>query len=259
MDFDSVVGGMIAVDGGWTVTVPEDWQQGRTAFGGLSAALALAACGRLVPDLPPLRSGQVAYIGPAAGELRLQPTILRRGKSVTFLGCDLIAGGSVALRALYAFGDARPSALSAMANVKPDCPAPGECAPMWGPVRPGFANHLDQRLAGRLKPFGGADKGDLLVWVRHVDPVAPSAEALVALGDALPPASFTRMTQPTVISTMTWSFDLFDPGHADGTGWVLMRSTDDGVGDGYAGQDMMMWGADGRPIMKARQSVAIFG
>ncbi|WP_199553978.1 thioesterase family protein [Sandaracinobacteroides hominis] len=261
MDFDSVLAGMVAVDGGWTATVPEDWQQGRTAFGGLSAALALSACRKLVPDLPVLRSGQIAYIGPAIGELTMRPTVLRRGKSVTFMGCDLMSGGAVALRALYAFGDARPSTLSAVAEGPPDCPAPDDCAPMWGDsaMRPGFARHLDQRPAGKLMPFSGADTGDLLVWVRHRDPVEPSIEALVAMGDALPPASFTRMRQLTVISTVTWSFDLFDPHPEDGAGWLLMRSTDDGVGDGYAGQDMAMWSESGRPILKARQSVAIFG
>lgn len=262
MDFDSVLGGMVAVDGGWTAEVPEDWQQGRTAFGGLSAALALSACRRLVPDLPVLRSGQIAFIGPAAGELTMRPTLLRRGKSMTFMACDLFSGGVVAMRALYAFGGARPSELSAVAEGPPDCKAPDDCTQMWGGEgvkRPGFARHLDQRPAGGLVPFSGADKGDLLVWVRHRDPVAPGIEALVALGDALPPASFTRMTGLAMISTVTWGFDLFDPQPEDGSGWVLMRSTDDGVGDGYAGQDMHMWNDRGRPILKARQSVAIFG
>ncbi len=263
MDFDSVLASMRPDGDSFTVHVPEDWQQGRTVFGGLSAGLALSASRRLVPDMPPLRAGQIAYIGPASGELRLEPKLLRRGKSVTAIGCDLWSGDHVALRALFAFGAARPSALSALADTMPNCPPPGDCPDMWGPVRPGFANHLDQRLAGKLLPFSGAAKGDLLIWVRFREIVKPGIEALVALGDALPPASFTRMRQPTIISTLTWSFDLFEPeeaiaGWADG-GWLLMRSVDDGVGDGYAGQEMMMWGEDGRPILKARQSVAIFG
>ena len=62
-----------------------------------------------------------------------------------------------------------------------------------------------------------------------------------------------------MISTMTWSFDLFDPAHADGSGWLLLHSRDDGVGEGYAGQDMGMWDEAGRPVMRGRQSVAIFG
>lgn len=246
-------------DGDQFLTNPSaDWRQGRTLFGGLSAALCHAACDRMVPDLPPLRAGQIAFIGPSVGEARLVPTVLRRGKSVTFMGCDLIADGQVATRAIFTFGDARVSSLDDGAPRAPGVAAPEACQPLWGDQKPSFTVHLDQRLAGGHRPGSGADKGDMIVWVRHVEPVPPSFSALIALGDALPPASFSRTQGPVMISTMTWAFDLFDPDPADGTGWVLMRSTDDGVGGGYAGQAMGMWREDGSPILVARQSVAIF-
>jgi len=172
----------------------------------------------------------------------------------------VISDEAVALRALYAFGGARPSAFAAKAPPPPLFRKPEDCPPVWpGGMGPSFARHLNQRLAGELKPFAGADRGDLLVWVKHAEPVAPGQEALVAMGDALPPASFTRFAAPTTISTMTWSFDLFEPALADGSGWLLLHSRDDGVGEGYAGQDMGMWDESGRPLMRGRQSVAIFG
>ena len=261
--FDSILAGMrrdTAGDAeGWTAHGPENWLQGRTLYGGLSAALALRACELAVPDLPPLRAGQIAYIGPAAQDVRLVPTMLRRGKSVTFMGCDLYSEGKVALRALLSFGGARESAYAAPAPAAPPCPQPDDCKPLWGSSRPAFTANIDQRLAGDLVPFAGADHGDLMVWVRHSEAVSPGMAALVALGDALPPASFTRFTGPAIISTMTWGFELFDPGHADGTGWYLLRSTDDGVGEGYAGQTMGMWDESGRPVMLGRQAVAVFG
>ena len=258
--FDSVMSGLKADDDGWVATPTDDWLQGRTLYGGLSAALALRACELAVPGLPPLRAGQVAYIGPAAGEVRLAPRVIRQGKSVTFVGCDLMSGGAVAMRALYAFGGSRPSRLADIAPPPPQFRKPEDCPPIWpGGMGPSFAQHLNQRLAGELKPLSGADRGDLLVWVKHAEPVTPGQVALVAMGDALPPASFTRFSQPAMISTMTWSFDLFGPARADGSGWLLLHSKDDGVGEGYAGQDMGMWDEAGRPLMRGRQSVAIFG
>jgi len=257
--FDSVVAGVVAMGDAWVAKPTEDWLQGRTLYGGLSAALALRACELAVPGLPPLRAGQIAYIGPAAGEVRMVPTVIRQGKSVTFMGCDLVSGGALALRALFAFGGSRESAFSAVAPPPPEFRPPDMCEPIWPKgMGPAFASHLNQRLAGRLRPFSAADRGELLVWVKHAEPVTPGQVALVAMGDALPPASFTRFTQPAMISTMTWSFDLFDPGDADGSGWLLLHSKDDGVGDGYAGQDMGMWDEAGRPLMRGRQSVAIF-
>lgn len=262
--FDSILAGMQQDGDGWTAHGPENWLQGRTMYGGLSAALAFRACELAVPGLPPLRSGQIAYIGPASQDVRLVPTMLRQGKSVTYMGCDLYSEGKIALRALFTFGGARESAYSASAPSAPPCPAPADCRPLWGSQRPAFTANIDQRLAGELVPFSGADKGDLMVWVRHSEAVTPGMAALVALGDALPPASFTRFTGPAIISTMTWGFELFDPssevpGHADGAGWYLLRSTDDGVGEGYAGQTMGMWDEAGRPVMLARQAVAVFG
>jgi acyl-CoA thioesterase len=70
--------------------IPEDWRQGRTTYGGLSAALCVAGALRAVEGLPPLRVAHFAFIGPAAGALRIAATVLRRGKSSVFVGVDLV-------------------------------------------------------------------------------------------------------------------------------------------------------------------------
>ena len=58
----------------FTLDAPPSWSQGRTLYGGMTAALAWAAAGRAFPDLPPLRSVQAAFVGPAAGRLAFAPT-----------------------------------------------------------------------------------------------------------------------------------------------------------------------------------------
>ena len=52
--FESVITGLTAKGDGWLATPTDDWLQGRTLYGGLSAALALRACELAVPGLPPL-------------------------------------------------------------------------------------------------------------------------------------------------------------------------------------------------------------
>lgn len=251
----------IAEDGAgrWSVNASEDWRQGRTLYGGVSAGLCFAACEKLVPDLPPLRSAQIAFIGPSGGEATLVPTVLRRGKSVTFMACDLIADGVVATRTLFAFGRERESAFAVEAPAAPDVPRPEDCPPLFRQWAPTFAQHFDMRYAGGGYPVTGADDGDMIVWVRHKDSDAPAGlVSLVTLGDALPPASMPRLTGPAAISSMTWNFDLADAARYDAKGWVLLRSKDDAVGHGYAGQTMGMWDDQGRPILMGRQNITIF-
>ncbi len=247
-------------DGTFTANPDDSWRQGRTLFGGMSAALCYAACERAVPDLPPLRSAQIAYIGPSLGETSLHPTILRRGKSVTFMGCDMLSEGNVATRALFVFGGDRDVAFADTAPPPPVVLPPDQCQSLWPQGKgPAFAQHVEQRLAGKLRPMSGADTGDLLIWARLRDSQPPPGlVSLVALGDAVPPAPFTRATGPAMISTMTWQFEVADPQAFDPNQWHLIRATDDAIGNGYAGQSMAMWDEAGKPVLLARQSVAIF-
>ena len=60
--------------------IGDAWLQGRTAYGGASAAIALTAIKAAFPDLPPLRSAQIAFVGPLAGEVTATPVLLRRGE-----------------------------------------------------------------------------------------------------------------------------------------------------------------------------------
>lgn len=247
--------------GAWAVDPDDSWRQGRTLFGGLSAALCYAACEAYTSGLPPLRSAQIAYLGPSAGVSSLRPTLIRQGKSVSFMACDQMCGDVLATRALFVFGAERPSAYAAHGPDAPDVKRPEECPPLFPPgFGPTFAGHIDQRQAGQYRPMQGADVGELLVWVRHKDRApGTSLAALVALGDALPPASMPRLTAPAPISTITWQFDLADPEKVSTDGWFLIHARDEAVGHGYAGQAMTMWDEQGRIVLTGRQLVAIFG
>src|SRR3569623_3242332 len=96
-------------ENGFRVTIPGDWLQGRTTYGGLSAALALHAAQGIEPDLPPLRSAQVAFIGPLAGEVTVTAPRLRRGRTAAFIQADVTSDAGLGLRATIEFMAAQPS------------------------------------------------------------------------------------------------------------------------------------------------------
>jgi acyl-CoA thioesterase len=77
--YTDLIAAVSATQTGYAAFVTDDWRQGRTTYGGLSAALCVEAALRTFPDAPPLRSAQFAFVGPAAGELAISVKPLRQG------------------------------------------------------------------------------------------------------------------------------------------------------------------------------------
>ncbi|WP_426029784.1 acyl-CoA thioesterase [Caulobacter sp. DWP3-1-3b2] len=256
--YTDLIAALAPTDTGFTAQVTPDWQQGRTTYGGLSAALCLEAALKAAPDAPPLRSGQFAFVGPAAGELAISTQLLRRGKSTLFMGVDLFGEQGLSTRAILTFGAARDSRLSHVDLPMPAA-APLADASDFFPsgAGPNFTQQFEFKLAGGTR-LGAPGAPDFLVWIRHKDPAARSLAALIALADALPPPAITLFPERAPISTMTWSLDVLAEPSADDDGWRLMKSRADTVLDGYSAQDMAVWDAAGTPLIVARQSVAVF-
>jgi acyl-CoA thioesterase len=261
--FTNLIADITPDDGGFATHVPVEWQQGRTTYGGLSAALCVAGALRTVENLPPLRSAQFAFIGPASGPLRITASVLRQGKNSVFIAADLIGDSGLATHAMLSFAGARASQLSYRARPAPAVTALAEAKGFFPSAeRPQFTRQFEMRRAGGRPPAGSAPEPDLLLWIRHNDPGARSGlPGLIALADALPPAAITMFPQWAPISTMTWSIDMLEPELAvagTGEGWHIMQSRGDHAKDGYTSQDMVLWNEDLVPLMVARQTIAIF-
>jgi acyl-CoA thioesterase len=239
---------------------PDEWRQGRTLFGGLSAALAVAVAQRAFPDLPPLRSAQFSFIGPATGDLELTPRLLRRGKSTAFVDVHARSASEPALGAMLVFGAARRSSHCYGALPMPDVALPETLPDFFDtPFAPRFSRQFDGRRAGGARPVSGTAQSEILLWLRHRDSAAPDElSSIIALGDVPPPAAMTMFTTPAPISTVTWSLDVLADRFV-GSGWHLARVVAETVGDGYSSQRMTLWDASGTAVLAARQTVAIFG
>lgn len=262
--FSSLLASLVPDDDRFTVTLPADWLQGRTAYGGLSAALCLQATLRAFPGLPPLRSAQFAFVGPATGALCIAPRMLRQGKSAAFAGVDLEGDSGPAVRATLCFGAGRDLPHDHGKYTMPGTPPRESCPAFYAwDNRPNFMSHFDGRLAGGSLPMSGGPSPQMLVWLRHRDSsVSADLVSLVALADALPPASFASFAQggPVgAISTMTWSIDMLDAAVDNPAGWWLLHAEAETIRDGYSAQTTVVWHPDGRAVMVARQTVAIFG
>lgn len=245
----------------FTIELPADWLQGRTAYGGLSAAICLEAILRSAPDLPPLRSAQFFFIGPATGQLQVSPKVLRRGKSAVHIGADLEGEAGLAVRASLCFGVGRSAAHIHSLPPMPQVSAPDNYPSYYTwPNRPSFMKHFDGRLVEGERLGCPGSPPNMGVWLRHHDKGDDSSLVrLLALADALPPAALILYKDVIPISTMMWSIDLLHPAPDTTTGWWYAKCEAQTSDQGYSIQDTTIWNSEGQPILVARQNVAIFG
>lgn len=251
--------------GSYALDAPPEWSQGRTLYGGMTTALCFHAAQKARPDLPPLRSAQVAFVGPASGHLRFTPSVLRQGKSSVILGVDCFsvaegrADAGMAARAIFTCGAGRDSSIAHDFSVRPQLPGPDACPPFAEPgaFTPTFLQNFDVRRAAGLAPVSGGGNPDFTVWVRHLDDTGfDPVVALLALADVPPPAAMVQFKAFAPISTMTWSIDLFHP--FSPSAWYLLRSQSEQAAQGYSLQAMEIWNEAGARVAVARQMVAIF-
>ena len=236
-----------------STTIPDGWLQGRTAYGGVSAAIALAAVKLAYPDLPPLRSAQIAFIGPLSGSITAQPHLLRRGKNSAFIGCDVTSEDGIGLRALFLFMASRVSEISYQELGAPVHDAP-EIAPIdMSRFGPGFMNNFESAGAGH-KPAVGYTGWSRLLERQGLDP----AVEFIAIADRLPPAAMALVPKWGPVSTTTWQLNLVTDAPTSPDGWWLLEAQAQHARDGGSSQTMTIWNREGVPMATATQSVALF-
>jgi acyl-CoA thioesterase len=259
-DLTTLLANADATDAGFRLVIPESWHQGRTGYGGFSAALALAGAQRLTGTLPPLRSAQVSFVGPLYGAVEAKARLLRQGKNATWVAVELLREGEVGLTASFVFMGPVESSLHL-----DDCNPPAELIPLdqAAELRPGgfspvfLRNHFDVRHA---LPRREEKRPEMCWWVRPKEHAALDLTlAAVLCADGVPPAVMPLMSPGVMVSTMTWQLNMLTPAPATRDGWWLLRSVGTYAEEGCSSQQMQLWNADGRPVLAAMQSVALFG
>lgn len=237
--------------------LPEGWTQGRTAYGGLSAAVAYRAARSVQPELPPLRAAQIAFVGPVSGRIAARATLLRRGRTSAFVRADLFADDAVTLSATFLFMDERASEVRLEAAAMPDVPAPEDAARAMHRGAPAFTERLDY---GHGLPFAERGKPELLRWVRLRDRDGlDAATEMLLVGDALPPGAAPLMPRPAPISSANWTINLLTPAPTTVDGWWLLQSRAEHAAGGVSSQVMRAWNRSGSAVLSGGQTVSIFG
>lgn len=262
MQLSDLLNNITVTNGKATISIPSSWMQGRTTYGGLSVALAHHTARQAFPDIPALRSAQIAFVGPIAGEVTINAELLRRGKNTAFVDVHIASDAGIGMGCTFIFMSPRESAISyygldADAANMPPIPAPEN-------IRNGppefFTYHLDYPEK-RINLDGNSHK--LEAWHRLRDDGPQSAQRdvmteLLCIGDGLPPSAMGLMTKTGPVSSMNWQVNMLTDKPETKDGWWLLTSETHHAENGASSQYMTVRNADLQPVMTGMQSVALF-
>ena len=176
---------------------------------------------------------------------------------------NIAAESGVTAQSIFAFGKAKESAVHFDDMPMPTVPAPDEIESFFDKdrPRPGFTQNFDMLLASGGRPVSGSKDNSIGLWMRLLDPDTPQdATAVLAIGDAPPPAVLSMFSAPVRISSMTWMAEFMtDTITTDPAGWFFAQHTAQYAKDGYSSQSMRLWNRQGEPSLVGRQTIAVFG
>lgn len=229
--------------------IPDGWQQGRGAFGGLVLGTLLRAMGRAEPDPARLvRTITGDICGPVvAGPIELRVQALRRGNNQSNWRADLHQGDQLLASASAIFSTPRTVPSRPFSAAPPAVPPFGELPvlPVGPPLGPIFAPHFEFRARDSF-PFTGGPEALVLGTIRErTAPSALDAPALVALLDSYWPSSFAMETSPRLMTTISFAAQLFvDPASLDPETRFAYRGRGETMSDGFFVEYREIWAGD---------------
>lgn len=230
----------------YRAVVPAGWEQGRGAFGGLVLGLLARAMVASEPDTARAMrflSGEIA--GPVQpGEIRIEVTVLRRGKNLTNLDSRLLQNGEVVARASAGLSATRKTAGDLLQPPIPTFP------PIAGAITgaipdefaPPFARNFEYSLTGPM-PFAGGPEPRVEGYVRLRE--APStfdAPLTIALLDSFWPAIFSTSRMPRASATASFAAQILaDVTALDPATPIFYRAHVHAIRDGFFLEMRELW------------------
>lgn len=261
-NFAALIEQLTPTPAGLTVSIPDNWKQGRTLYGGLTTALSYEAAQKAFPDLPPLRSCQISFVGPVTDDPYLTANLLRQGRNVSSVQVDMKIGTQTVATANMLFGHGRASDLTV--NHPPPVTSTPEDNPPYFPkaiadFAPAFTKNFDIKLIAGERPMTGAQRGYIRVWARHKDAASCRGIAsFLTLGDVLPPAALPMFKRMGPVSSMNWQINILEDTIETENGWWQIETELTASKGGYSSQIMRYWNSAGILCAEAIQSVTIF-
>jgi acyl-CoA thioesterase II len=246
------------------ITIPKDWSQGRTVFGGLSAAMLYSAAKEYVEEDRLLRSMNTSFVGPLLFDVPFQISIeiVREGKNVSQILARAIQNHKNCVLSQMCFAKARQSK-TAVKNDEQHAmaiPKKANYIPNIPKVTPRFLRHYQLSIDSGGLPFTGKKSSHYYGWMRFKKPPQSVNEAhIISMIDAWPLTLIQQLRWPAPASTINWNLDFIYPHRALApTDWFAYKVDTRQAADGYGHTEATIWDIHGQVIALSRQTTAVF-
>ncbi len=243
------------------VVVPDGWQQGRGAFGGVAlATLARALEHAEAGSGRSLRTFTADLCGPVMpGEADVRVEVMRRGKHLTHAEAWLLQGSELVARGSGSLCAGRGTEI---ARRQPPAPTPPDWrsidpVPILPPLAPVFAQHLEYRPTGPL-PFTGGEHAIAEGWIRErIPPSRFDVPMLVGMLDAWWPPIFSVLSRPVRVATTTFTAEILcDPSSLDPAEPLFHRGHVHALHDGFMVEFRELW-SNGTLLASNQQTMVL--
>jgi acyl-CoA thioesterase len=256
-------------DGRYIASLEHSWDLFPLPQGGVVASFALrASAAELADPTQELRTCTAIFAGQvSAGDLEVDVTVLRRGRSATQVTATVRNVGETAGTTTVAVFGGRRRGPTFVDVSPPAVPPPLECPSYRDPLPPGvsmdqrpFWTRVEGRAALGHAPWERYEPttSDCATWLRFDDPPLSGGGALdplavLTLADRMPGSVAEivgRDGDPWFAPSADLTFHVFEP--ADTT-WLLAHDRARWADDGWASAETTLWTENGKLVAYATQ------
>lgn len=250
-----------------SLTLDPSWGQGRTTFGGMSAALIMRRLNGQAEQLGELRSLNIAFCGPLFTDqpFEIESQTIRAGKSVAHLQGSVVQDDKTATLVNACFSRERESDIQVEAQaVSVPAIEAGQKLPFIKGLTPDFVEHIDFIYHSGQFPFTNSKLNHIHGMMRFSDnPSCFTNEHLIALIDAWPPTVLQKLKTLAPCATVTWSLELVTPlsqlkQPLQGSDYLYYEAEIRQADNGYAHTEARIYTLDGTLLALSRQLITVY-
>lgn len=251
------------VEQGKDFCLPSSWTQGRTIYGGLTAAMLLKALESKVAPDKSLRALNIAFSSPTFPDVNfsIQNELLREGKSIAQWQARLIQNDVVCVQAQAVFGLPVGSELDINHFTPPEIGSIDRARFYPSEGSPGFTHYFDMGQSQGGAPLSGVKDLKLGGYMRFRQaPEKMSICHLVAAIDVWPPATMMQMKTMKAGSTVNWTMQFPQPlPKMDADAFFSYQANIEFSRDGFGITHAEIWNSEGHLLALSQQTIIVYG